>query len=263
MSTRRNMADEVGQTGGTAMFDSIGFTRRALALAGLALLAACTSSQSQMDTTEMLPPPEVVIVDTFATSPDEVQLDEGLSTEVEEAIKAHQGTSQTEQEAAVGREVADAIANNLVVEIRDVGLAAERGTKVPSSVQNGVLIKGQLISIDEGNRTERVVIGLGAGRSDVRVHVQAYEVTPAGSRLIDTVEVDAKSGLTPGMAETMGAGAVAGHLVVSAVASGGLHAVSERTGANVVADADRAAKGIVKQLAVFFARERWIEATGS
>jgi hypothetical protein len=62
---------------------------KAAALAGLALLAACTSTQSQVETgSAMLPRPQVVIVDTFAASPDEVQLDEGLSTEIEQAMKA-------------------------------------------------------------------------------------------------------------------------------------------------------------------------------
>ena len=41
-------------------------------------------------------------------------------------------------------------------------------------------ITGQLVSIDEGDRTERIVIGLGADRSDVRVRVQVYEVPPSG-----------------------------------------------------------------------------------
>jgi len=218
-----------------------------------------------MDTTagEMLPPPRVVIVQTFATSPDEVELDAGLSTEVEQAIKSDRGTSRTEQEAEAGRQVADAIAKHLVVEARDLGIPAEQGSTVPPGVQHALVLKGQLISIDEGNRTERVVIGFGAGRSDVRVHVQAYEVTPAGSQLVDTIEVDAKSGLTPGMAETMGVGGLTGHLVVSAVASGGLHVASESVGANVVADADRAAKGIAKQLAALYARQRWIVGSGS
>jgi hypothetical protein len=62
---------------------------KTVALVGLAVLAACTSTESQMETgAATLPRPQVVIVDTFATSPDEVTLDEGLSTEVEEAIKA-------------------------------------------------------------------------------------------------------------------------------------------------------------------------------
>ncbi len=232
--------------------------RGASALAGFVLLAACTSTQSQNETAgAMLPPPSVVIVDRFAVSPEEVELDEGLSTEVEQAIKARHGTSRTDQELAAGHQVADAIADKLVVEIRDSGLPAERGSAVPAGTQHAVLIKGQLISIDEGNRTERVIVGLGAGRSDVRADAQVYDVTPAGRQLIDQIEVNAKSGLTPGMAETMGAGAVAGHLLVSAAVSGGLHVVSEDVGANVVADADRAAKGIAKQLSALFAEQGW------
>ena len=120
-----------------------------------------------------------------------------------------------------------------------------------------MLIKGQLVSIDEGNRTERVIIGLGAGRSDVRAQVQVYEVTAAGRQLIDTIEVDAKSGLAPGMAETMGVGGLTGHLLVSTVVGGGLHVADEALGTNVVADADRSAKGIAKQLSALFAKEGW------
>jgi hypothetical protein len=104
-----------------------------------------------------------------------------------------------------------------------------------------------------------VAIGLGAGRSDVRVQAQAFEVTPQGRRLAEEITVDAKSGLTPGMAETMGAGALGGHFLVSTAASAGVHAVSESVGTSVVADADRAAKGIAKQLARFFAEQGWTQ----
>jgi hypothetical protein len=236
-----------------------GFIPKAAAIAGLALLAACTSTQSQVETGgAMLPKPQIVIVDRFAASADEVELDEGLSTEIEQSMRAQSGTSRTDQELQAGRQVADAITDKLVVQIGDMGLHAERGSAVPAGAQNALLIKGQLVSIDEGNRTERLIIGLGAGRSDVRAHVQVYEVTPAGRRLIDTIEVDGKSGLTPGMAETMGAGGLAGHLVVATVVSSGVHVADEALGATVVADADRAAAGISKQLATLFAQQGWI-----
>ena len=62
------------------------------------------------------------------------------------------GTSRTQQEMQVGHQVADAIADKLVIEIRDLGLPAERGSAVPAGTQHAVLIKGQLVSIDEGNR---------------------------------------------------------------------------------------------------------------
>jgi hypothetical protein len=231
---------------------------RAAALTVMAMLAACTSAQSTMETSDvMLPKPQLVVVDTFAVSPDEVQLDEGLTTEIAQAVRERHGASRTQQEIEAGRQVADAIADKLVVEIQDMGLNAQRGSTVPAGTQNALLIKGQLAAIDEGNRTERVIIGLGAGRSDVRSHVQVYQVTPAGSHLIDTIEVDAKSGLAPGMAETMGAGGLAGHLVAATLISGGVHVADEALGTDVVADADRAAAGIAKQLSALFGREGW------
>jgi hypothetical protein len=241
------------------MSDTVRSMQRFLALAGLAVLAACTSAQSQIETSgQALPRPQIVIVETFAVSPDEVELGEGLSSEIVDAVRAERGTPRTDQERQTGRQVADAITDQLVVEIQDLGLTAQKGGAASSDVQDAVLIKGQLVSIDEGNRTLRLVVGLGAGRSDVESHVQVYQVTPAGNQLIDQIEVDAKSGLTPGMAETMGVGGLTGHLLVSTAVSGGAHVVSESLGANVIADGDRAAKGIAKQLAVLFAQQGWV-----
>jgi Domain of unknown function (DUF4410) len=241
------------------MLEIVRFMPRFLAPAGLAILAACTSGQSQIETGgRMLPRPQVVVVESFAVSPDEVELDQGLSSEIVDAVRAEYGTSRSEQERQIGRQVADAIADKLVVEIQDMGLTAQQGGAATPGVSNAVLIRGQLVSIDEGNRTLRVVVGLGAGRSDVETHIQVYQVTPAGNQQIDTIEVDAKSGLTPGMAETMGVGALTGHLLVSAAVGAGTHVVSESLGADVVADADRAAKGIARQLAVLFAQQGWI-----
>jgi hypothetical protein len=232
-------------------------TLGAIALFGLGLVSACTSAESQVETGEMLPRPTVVVVDTFAISPTEVTLNEGLTEEVKSIVSGG-STPRSQQELQVGHEVADAIANNLVAEIRDMGVPAERGRGLPAGTQNAVLVSGQLVSIDEGNEAERVVIGFGAGRSDVRAQVQVLELTPDSTRLIDTIQVDAKSGLTPGMAETMGAGALTHHLLVSALVSGGVQVASETMSDTVVADADRAAKGIAKQLSSLFTQEGWI-----
>ena len=227
-------------------------------MATFALLAACTSLQSVNELGgSMLPRPQVVIVQTFAVSPDEVQLDRGFLAHYEETAAAKKGTSRTQQEIEAGKKVADALADKLVIEIKDMGFEAQRGSAVPGDVPVALLITGHFVSIDQGNRTERLVIGLGAGRSDVRVRVQVYEVTPKGRRPVDEIEVNAKSGLKPGMAETMGAGALAGHLLVSTAAGAGLGAASEKFGANVVADSDRAASGIAKQLSAIFGEQHW------
>jgi hypothetical protein len=120
------------------------------------------------------------------------------------------------------------------------------------------VVDGQFLAIGQGSSTERVVIGLGAGKSDVRTAVQVIEILPEGSRTRDTFEVEAKSGSTPGMAETMGAGAAAGHLAASAAVSVGKSVASEKFGDDVEADARRTAEQISKLLAGYFAREGWI-----
>jgi hypothetical protein len=237
--------------------------RRASLLA-LMVLAACTSSRSQDLTGGMaLTQPALVVIQDFAVSPQEVQLDAGLLARHEETRMAANGVPRTAQELAIGHEVANALADKLVAQVADLGLVAQRGREVPPNSGVGLLISGQLVSIDQGNRTERVAIGLGAGRSDVRVRAQVYEVTrPGDRRLIQEIEVDAKSGLKPGMAETMGAGALGGHLLVATAAGAGLSVVSETMSDTVVADADRAAAGIGKQLARLFGQQGWLGGMG-
>jgi hypothetical protein len=265
-----HVTDGRATEGSRPLFARSGLPAKVSALAGLALLAACTSTQSQMTTGgQMFPRPQLVVVENFAVSSDEVQISEGLSAEVQQLLGSGSGTPRTEQELQTGHQVAEAISKNLVTEIRDLGLSAEvanptdprlsgaRGDVVPPGIQNAVLITGQLVSVDEGNAAERVIIGFAAGRSDVRAQVQVFVISGGQRRLIDTIEVDAKSGLTPGMAETLGAGALAGHLLVSAAVSTGVQVVSEKVADTVVADADRAAKGIAKQLSALFAQQGW------
>jgi hypothetical protein len=228
-------------------------------LAALALVAGCTQSSSQIETASMLPRPQVVVVQDFAVWPGEVQLDPGLSGTIDETLAGNQLSPRTAKEGQVGRQVARALAEKLVVEIRNMGLPAERGIGLPPGVGTGVIVTGQFVSIDQGNRTERLMIGLGAGRSDVRVRAQVFDVAAGRRTLADEIEVDAKSGLQPGMAETMGAGALTGHFVTATLVSGGLQVADEALATSVVADADRASKGIAKQLASFFAEQGWTQ----
>ena len=98
------------------------------------------------------------------------------------------------------------------------------------------------------------MIGLGAGRPDVKAEVQLYQ----NGLVVEQLVTDAKSGRKPGAAETMGDGAAADSLAVSAAATGGLTAADEALGSNVEADAARTAKKLAGQLEEFFVREGWI-----
>jgi hypothetical protein len=72
------------------------------------------------------------------------------------------------------------------------------------------------------------------------------------------MRADAKSGYKPGMAEMMGAGAIAGHLLMSTVVSGAVSGASEMTSATVEADGKRLADKIAAELGNFFVNQAWI-----
>jgi hypothetical protein len=231
-----------------------------LTLMVLAMAVGCgpTKVQQEKMTLTQLPKPDLIRVYDFAASPDEVKLDTGLSADLVQKYEEYKGTSRTAEEIKVGHKVADAVAAELVKKIRSYGLMAERGFGLPHAKGKTFMIKGQLLSIDEGNRTERVAIGLGAGRTSVQANVQVYELTPEGMKQVDDMRGTAKSGAKPGMAEMMGVGAIAGHLLTSTVVSGAVAGGTEMTSATVEADGKRLADKIAADLGNFFIDQDWI-----
>jgi hypothetical protein len=222
------------------------------------LVLACASTKphvTEQDISGPQPKPDRILVFDFAYSPEQVRLDRGLSAEIVEAAKRE---PRTAQERAVGQKVADAVAKSLVAEIRKMGLPAERASGQPTPEGHTVSVEGQFLSIDEGNRTERIVIGLGAGRTTVDTAVQVYQDSLYGELVLEKLDVAAKSGRKPGAAETMGVGAAMGHLVVSSAVTAASAVEGESFGSNVDADAERTGKSIAKELRKLFAREGWV-----
>lgn len=221
--------------------------------------AACAPTNVQVESpdtsAQKLPRPSRVLVYDFAVSPDEVKLDQGISGKVMDLMK---GTPRSTEEIEIGHKVADALSKYLVEDINKLGLPAKRASGEPSREQNALMIRGQFVSIDEGNQAERMVVGLGLGRTEVEAHVQVVDLTPGSEKVVETLEATAQSGAKPGAAEMAGVGAVAGHLLVSAAVSTGVGVASEAYGANVEADARRMADQVTKQLSEFFASQGWI-----
>ena len=240
------------------MKSGIKFGLLSLILPALAAGCAPTNVQQQQMTVSQLPRPDLILVYDFAVSPEEVQLDTGLSADLMQKYQEYKGTSRTAEEIKVGHKVADALAQELVDKIRSYGLWAERAFGYPRGKGKVLMVKGQLLSIDEGNRTERVAIGLGAGRTSVQANVQVYELTPQGMQQVDTLRGTAKSGGKPGMAEMMGVGAIAGHLLASTLVSGVVAGASEMTSATVESDGKRLADKIAADLGNFFIDQGWI-----
>nr|WP_231937217.1 DUF4410 domain-containing protein [Caballeronia udeis] len=200
--------------------------------------------------------PETIYVYTFASTPDQVKLDGGLLQKVKSQFDSA-STMQKQADDAV--EVREQVANEIVKQLQSMGLHAVRADSPAPADRNVLIVQGSFDTIDAGNRRRRMLVGLGAGKSQVGTSVQVV-YQPAGEmpRLVQSFDAKADSGKAPGVAETAGIGAAAGHVATSAAAGVGLHAVSETKHPGVSADAKRLADSIAKQLAQIGVTEGWM-----
>ena len=227
-----------------------------LSLALVFAALGCTSAQVTREYRgERLPRPDRVLVYDFAYSPGQIELDHSVSKKI---MNLGNDEPRASQELHVGEAVARALSEHLVKEIRELGLPAQRAVGPAPPYGESLLIKGQFLSIDQGNQTARAVVGLAFGRSEVEVHVQVHQATDAGPRSVEALDVSAKSPLKPGMAETMGVGAATGNLAMSAAAGAATSVGIESLSAGVDDEAARAGKKIAEKLQPFFEKQGWI-----
>lgn len=229
-----------------------------LTAAALALLSGC--AKPRMQTTEayvggMIPRPDRVRVSYFAIDSDQVRLDQGVASRVQRTFSdqpADQGLLR------VAHETQTALAARLVERLQAYGLPAEigDGAAAPDKI---LLVQGQIGAINEGNRTRRLLIGLGAGKSSVTADAQLYYATSAAEpRFLTAFQGQADSGRMPGAAETMGAGAAAQSVGTSAVMTVGTHAAGESRRDTANAEASQLADALAVRIGTFAASQGWI-----
>lgn len=222
-------------------------------------LAACAPTKlsitPEQGSLEQLPAPASVLVYTFAVSPDEVQLTQGIEPAIAQAMS---GTPRTEQEIQLGHAVAQTIADEIVSQVQQMGLAATRADGSPPVYGNNAVVQGQLLSIDEGNQTERVVIGLGYGRSNVAANVQVSSSNAGTVTPIKSMMVNAESGDMPGAAETMGVGGITGHLALSAATTTVGQLANYGLSASASAEAKRLGDKVADELKAVFQQQGWL-----
>jgi len=228
-----------------------------MAAIALMVMAGCArvSTEHVQKSIDVLPRPQLILVHDYRVSPDEVQLDSALSSRVKRAVK---GTPKTEDQLTVEQEVSRVLTTTLVDEIRKLGIPADSAT-MASPVAGPILsIEGQIVSIDEGNKAKRLVIGFGSGASEVRTLTRVHEVTSAdGDHLVEDFYTTTKSSRKPGLGPMAGMGAAAG-LAASHVAAAGGVGVATSLSQTVEADVKHGAKQIAKELAKLFVEQGWI-----
>jgi len=233
------------------------FSHVVVCLCALAVAAGCAStkvSDRQMLVTENIPRPGNIWVYNFVATPADVPADSALA-----GHHAEHPTPQTPEQIKTGREVGAQIAVELVRAIRGMGMSAQLGTMETKPQINDLVIRGYLLSFDEGDATKRVTVGFGSGASHLTVAAEGFQVTPKGLRKLGGGKVDSGGGKTPGGAVGVAALVATGN-PIGLIVGGGVKAYGEYSGGSKIEGRAKAvAEEITDALRKRFQEQGWVQ----
>ena len=230
-------------------------SRSVLSLLALLVTVGCAStkvSNRQELVTGQLPRPNEIWVYDFAATAADVPPGSGIAGQVADA-------SQTPEEIATGQRLGAEIASQLVQQVQAMGMPAARGGAGTTPQINDLVIRGYLVSVQEGSAAERVAIGFGAGASELKTAVEGFQMTAQGLRKLGSGSVDAGGGKSPGAALGV-VGLIATANPAGLIISGGMKAYGEASGSSTVEGRAKAtAKEIADVLKERFEQQGWIQ----
>ena len=233
------------------------FSGIVICLLALVVAAGCAStkvSDREMLVTEKIPRPDHIWVHDFAATSAEVPGDSAIAGQ-----NLEHGTPQTPEHIAMGRKLGAQIAVELVREIREMGMPVQLASGAPSPKINDIVIRGYLLSFDEGDAKKRVAVGFGSGASHLTVAAEGFQVTAHGLRKLGGGKVDSGGGKAPGGAVGVAAVIATGN-PVGLIVGGGAKAYGEYSGsAKVEGRAKAVAKEIADALRKRFQEQGWIQ----
>ena len=226
-------------------------------LLALITLAGCASTKvatRQQLVSGPLPRPAQIWVYDFAATPTDVPADSALAGQYVVST-----APPTAEQIATGRQVGAELAAQLVEQIRDMGMPAERAAMGTRPQLNDIVIRGYLLSVDEGSAVKRVAIGFGSGGSELRTAVEGYQMTAQGLRKLGSGTLDSGGSKTPGAA--LGAATfIATANPAGLIVSSGMKVYGEASGkSKIEGRADATVKEISDKLKTRFQEEGWIE----
>jgi hypothetical protein len=190
----------------------------------------------------------------FSATPADVPANSALAGQ-----PTQHATPQTAEQIETGRKMGELIATQLVEEIFNMGMLARKASSSTQPEINDLVIRGHLLSFDEGDATKRVAVGFSSGASHLTTAVEGFQMTAQGLRKLGSGKVGAGGGKAPGAA--MGAVAlIATANPAGLIIGGGVKAYGEYTGSSKIEGRAKAtAKEITDVLKKKFQEQGWIE----
>ena len=229
--------------------------RAATCLFALAVVAGCASTEvteRERYQGAKLARPDRIIVHDFTADPAAVPPESAFAAELAGAA------TPTPQQAEVGRRLGAQIAQELVAELRGMGLPAVVAAGQPAPQVDDIVLRGYFVSVDAGSARERVLVGFGRGAAELTTAVEGYQMTAEGLRPLGRGEVRSGGGDMPGMVAPLAVVAATAN-PIGLVVGGAVKLTGEATGSDTIEGAaKRTADEIAAQLQQTAEAQGWI-----
>ena len=230
------------------------FARAASCWFVLVLMVGCSSTEiteRQAYEGAKLPRPDRIIVHDFTADPADVPPESAFADKL--------GAAPPASEQAAARELGAKVAQELVADLQGMGLPAVAAAGQPAPQVDDIVLRGYLITINEGSATERVLVGFGQGAAELHSAVEAYQTTAEGPRLLGHGEVQSGgSGDLPGVLVPLAVVAATAN-PIGLVVGGAAKLTGEATGSDTIEGAAKStADAISAQLKEAAEAQGWI-----
>jgi Domain of unknown function (DUF4410) len=237
------------------IYCNLKFASLAACLFAVIFASGCASTkiinQEQL-VTGPIPRPATIWVYDFAATAADVPANSALADEDLDT------TPQTPEQIAEGKKLGAQIATELAAEINQMGMTAAVASPETKPQVNDILIRGYLLSVNEGSAVKRVAIGFGAGKSSMSTMVEGFQETPEGQRKLGVGTIDAGGNKSPGMVLGV-ATFLATKNPAGLIVNAGVQAYGEASGSDEVTGRAKAtAKEIADVLKKRFEDQGWI-----
>ncbi len=203
--------------------------------------------------TDSLPKPNRIVIYDFAVPLDSVAIDDSLGARLHQRRLLRPASEADVSPEAVARRVQAAFSMALVSTLLKAQVSAERPSSFYAPVPaHTLVVRGEFVAVDEGDRSRRVMIGFGRGASSVQTRVILLLTTETQPILLKEFYLKSESGKKPGAAVGLGVGSAATVAVGAATGD-----IGDRK-ASVEADAARMARQVAKEIVNVMIAQKWI-----
>lgn len=154
-------------------------------------LGALTGASCAAESAPFPAPPPVVYVADFDLDVASVKPDSGPGSRLRRlgSVLPSGPLRSSKDPQTHAKEIVAEMAENLTADLKKAGVDARRTPPGAALPPTGWQVRGVFLSVDEGNRLRRAIVGLGAGQTDLQVAVSLDDLsTPTLPPLYESTE---------------------------------------------------------------------------